>query len=161
MIMNIKIYKLVLSVILIINLLSCRNDFSSRRGGLDYIRLPFIKPYEALLTNGRKQWQMNLFNSALNSSVVNIKTVYVENGAILLYSEKTYLDGQDANQAWFVVVPAKHVEKGFSNENDFAEYLKSIGIRGKPILIDINKLSDYFNDHYPINWKTCIKDIDN
>jgi hypothetical protein len=155
--MDIRTYKLAFSLIIIINLFSCRNDFSSRRGGFDYIRIPFIKPYEALCMNGSKRWQMNLYNSALNSSIVNIKDVYVENGTMILYSENTYLDGQQAKKAWFIVIPGKQIERGFNNENDYIKYLKFIGIIKKPQLIDINKISDYFNDNYPMNWHSIPK----
>jgi len=141
-----------LLILMVISALSCRNDFYTRDGGYDYTRIPFIKPYEALMLKGSERWQMNLYNSALNSSIINIKKINVEKNAIFLYSEDTNLDGVKVPRAWFIIIPNKHLEEGFYKEKDYLEFLKSVGLNNEPSLIDINKVSDYFGRHYPINW---------
>lgn len=151
--------RLYIAVLLFANVLylaSCRqtNTFNTRRGGFDYIRIPLIKPYEALLLNGKKEWGMNLYNGALNSSIVNIKSVNIVNHAILLNSRNTNLNGQKINEAWFVVIPSKHIEQGFASHKDYVKFLNENGIIVEPKLYDINFISDYFDSHYPINWES-------
>ncbi len=100
-----------------------RNNFETTRGGYDYIRIPFLKPYEAVQLNGSKEWNMNLYNESLTSSVSNIKKINIVNNVILLYSTKTLLNGTNAEKVWFIIIPSKKVEQGFVNYYEFLTFL--------------------------------------
>src|ERR1700743_966447 len=103
-------YKRVVLFLMVLNFLSCqlRDSFATRRAGYDYIRVPFISPYEAIQLNNTAEWRMNFFNMALSSSAINIKNVNVINQIILLYCKPANLNGVKVDQAWFVIIPARH-----------------------------------------------------
>jgi hypothetical protein len=79
-----RLIRVIFLAAFLFNFSSCqwRNTFDTRGGGYDYIRIPFIKPYEAIQLNGTRIWGMNLNNVSLNSSVYNIKKINVVNKAI-------------------------------------------------------------------------------
>lgn len=135
-------------------LIACqrRDTFYTRRVGFDYIRIPLIKPYEAVLLNGQKEWIMNLRNEGPTSSVINIKQIGVGNRVIVLHSENSNLNGTKVNEAWFVIIPTRHIEQGFETRAEFVKFLKEQGIAVEPKTYDINMVSTYFIDHTPINW---------
>jgi hypothetical protein len=153
-------YRRIILLLVILILFSCqsRTGFDTRRAGYDYIRIPFIKPYEAIQLNNMAEWRMNFFKETLSSSAVNIKRVNVINQIILLYCQQANLNGIKVDQAWFVIVPAQHIEQGFSNHGDYIDFLKKIGVIVEPKLYDINSISKYFNDHFPINWGELNRD---
>lgn len=129
------------------------DDFYTRGGGLDYVRIPFIKPYEALLLNGNLEWEMNLKYEMAASSVSNIKKVNIVQNLILLYSNNTYLNGNKVKEAWFVIIPHQHIEKGFIDHIDYVKYLNGRGILKEPKLYSVSDIRDYFDSHHLINWE--------
>ena len=71
----------------------------------------------------------------------------------MLYAVNTFLKGNKVKEAWFIVIPSRHIEQGFSNHIDYIKFLDENGINVEPKLYDINYVSEYFDNHYPINWK--------
>jgi hypothetical protein len=125
-------------------IISCKNkadkdvdEFYTTKGEWDAGRIPFLKPYEAINATKESGWSMNLEGKDLDTGFPNIKKANVVNGIILLYSTNTILHGIDVKQSWHVIIPGKHIEKGFASHQEYFDYLKKIGIRIEPHLYDI------------------------
>lgn len=131
------------------------NDpYYTDHGDWDDVRFPLIKPYEALCLNGVDNWSVQLTADADGLfSAPGTKQVNIVDGVILLHSTKTILNFADAKEAWFILVPAKHIQKGFAMHAKYLSYLHSLGMKNEPELYDINKVSKYFGDHDEIDWK--------
>src|SRR5256885_4935313 len=94
------------------------DKFSSEKySSWDALRIPLIKPYEMLKLNGSNEWSMNLVE--IPASVSNIKEINVLQNIIIIYSGETYCNNTKVQEAWFIIIPSKHLEKGFEMKVDF------------------------------------------
>jgi hypothetical protein len=93
---------------------------------------------------------------SITFSAYNIKKINVIDGTIIILycTEKALLNGREYPEVWFVIIPSKHIETGFSSHKGYTEYLEKNGIRKEPKLYTIELADDYFEDNYPINWKS-------
>ena len=91
------------------------DEFYTEKGEWDSARIPFLKPYEAVLVNKEMGWFMNLKGDNGDSGINNIKKATVVNGVILVYSVNSIFNGIDVKQTWRVIVPSKDIERGFDN----------------------------------------------
>jgi hypothetical protein len=129
------------------------DEFYTDQGGFDYIRIPFIKPYEAIYTVGGKEWIMSLEQALFDMSVSGIKNArIINNNIIILYSTNTLLNASKAKESWYVIIVSKHIEKGFGTHQEFIKYLNQNGIKDEPKLFDMDKIYDYFKEHETIDW---------
>jgi hypothetical protein len=55
-------------------------------------------------------------------------------------------------EAWFVIIPEKHIEKGFEKKEDFNKYLASLQIN-EPKLYNVDKISVDYNRSKKIDWQ--------
>ena len=150
----------IITIVLLLSLCSCGNKkrkfdpYYTDHGDWDDIRFPLIKPYEALCLNGSHDWIVQTTqNSESFFSAPSTKKLNVVNGVIMLYSTKTILNGVNTKEAWFVLDPEKHVEKGFSTHNEYLRYLQLLGVKNEPKLYDIEDVSRYFGDRDTIDWQ--------
>jgi hypothetical protein len=108
------------------------------------LRLPLINPIEATREDGRTPWRIFLNNGPFVQlpnrsdlyyyvySIEELEKFAVINGVIMGYSE--YVDQKadpyirDNYYHWFVVIPDKEISKGFTTEDEFNTYIKSLGI---------------------------------
>lgn len=139
-------------------LTSCRESknvdrFYVEKGEWDTGRIPLIKPYEAMITSKDFGWGMNLDGKDGDTGFFNIKKVNVVNGIILVYNTNSILHGVDVKQSWHIIIPKKHIEKGFGNYTEYIDYLKEWGIETAPQLHNIDSIADYFEHHDMMNWQ--------
>ncbi|MBI1793412.1 MAG: hypothetical protein HYR70_04390 [Chloroflexi bacterium] len=109
------------------------------------VRLPIIKPITATRDRSSSPWDLGIGNTTIwiqipnsdaeypYSSVVELEKFSVQNGVIMAYS--SYVDKQ-ANAYiqnnyyhWFVIVPGKNITKGFQAEDEFDQYIQTLGIQ--------------------------------
>jgi hypothetical protein len=152
-------FSLITAVLTLVNL-SCshkqtkEDPYYTSHGDWDNVRLPLVKPYEAIVLNGSHDWivqttpNVDWFFSAPNTRKLN-----VIQRVIFLYCTKTLLSGQDAKEAWFVLMPDKHIEKGFATHLAYQDYLNSIGMEHEPKLYPIDQVAMYFGEHDTIDWQ--------
>jgi hypothetical protein len=109
------------------------------------LHLPLIKPVEAKRQDGRTPWRVFLpygifvsvptrqdnFFYAYN--IEELEKFAVSNGVIMAYS--AYVDKQadayiqDNYYHWFVLIPDKEIAEGFHTEDEFREYIQTLGIQ--------------------------------
>ena len=153
-----KIFKSLSILTVITCLLSCTGNstvdkFYTEKGEWDSARLPFIKPYEAVIMNKDFGWGMNLDGKDGDTGFFNIKKANVVDGIILIYSVNSIFHGVDVKQSWHIIIPKKHIEKGFEIYQEYRNYLNSLDIKSEPILYDIEHVANYYEDHDTIDWK--------
>ena len=107
------------------------------------IHLPLIKPIEAKRQDGRTPWRVflpyGMFVSIPNNQeeyaydIEELEKFAVSNGVIMAYS--AYVDKQadayiqDNYYHWFVLIPDKEIAEGFHTEDEFREYIQTLGIQ--------------------------------
>jgi hypothetical protein len=107
------------------------------------LHLPLIKPIEADREDGRTPWRVflpyGMFVSIPNSQeeyaydIEELEKFSVQNGVIMAYS--SYVDTQaDAfiqknYYHWFVTIPDKNITKEFHTEDEFNQYIQTLGIK--------------------------------
>jgi len=106
--------------------------------------LPLIKPIEAdHQDDGSSQWRVfSIYgpwvdipntHESYPYSIEELEKFAVKNGAIMAYS--AYVDTtadayiQDNYYHWFVLIPDKEIAKGFHTEDEFREYIQTLGIQ--------------------------------
>jgi hypothetical protein len=130
------------------------DPYYTDHGGWDAGRFPLIKPYEAICSNGTDNWYVQLTQNADGLfSAPGTKEIAIVNGTIFLHSINTILNYAEAKEAWFVLIPNKHIQKGFASRLGYQDYLYSIGIEHEPKLYPINKVAMYFGEHDTIDWQ--------
>lgn len=149
-------------LLLLISLSACRQDsrhkvdeFYTEKGEWDSARIPFIKPYEAIILGKKYGWCMNLM--ALNggdSMIGHIRKATVVNGFILAHTGSTLLIGVEIKESWWVVSPSRKIEKGFSDHQQYWTYLKTLGFKKEPRLHDMKVIVSYYEDHDTMDWNT-------
>jgi hypothetical protein len=113
-----------------------------------------IKPYEALCLNGSHDWIVEKTSDTESLfSAPNTRKVNIVHRVIYLYSTKTILNYANAREAWFVLIPDKHIEMGFATHREYLNYLHHMGIGYEPKLYNIDQVSQYFGDHDSIDWE--------
>jgi hypothetical protein len=121
---------------------SHEDEFYNDTGAYPSARIPLIKPYELYSKEG-EPWGLGLDTGFLSPSsngnhigyinVIDVRKLSIENNVIMAYSP--YVDQQvewatqEDNFHWFVVVPDKHIKRGFNNEEAFLEYIQQFDIQ--------------------------------
>jgi len=155
-----KFFKVFGLPLLLVSLLACRqnskheiDEFYTEKGEWDSARIPFIKPYEAVIVDERNGWGMNLeVLDGGTSSFTNIKDATVENGFILAHTGSTLMMGVEIKESWWVVSPSHKIEKRFSDHQQYWVYLKALGFKKEPRLHDIKVIASYYEDHDTMDW---------
>jgi len=130
-----------------------KDYYYTDHGDWDDVRFPLIKPYEALCVNGSDDWIVQLTQDSEGLfSAPGTRKINIVNGAIFLYSTKTFLNHAKAPEAWFVLIPKKHIEKRFATHNEYLAYLHQISIQNEPKLYNMDEVLQYFGDHDTIDW---------
>ena len=149
----------IITIVLLLGLYSCSSKhgntdpYYTDHGDWDDVRFPLMKPYEALCLKGSHDWIVQTTQNAESFfSAPCTRKLNIVDGIILLYSTKTILNGANVKEAWFVLDPAKHIEKGFATHNEYFHYLQGLGVKNEPELYVIDKVSQYFGDNDTIDW---------
>lgn len=119
--------------------------------GSDYPRghIPLINPVQATRDIRSSSWNLELLNSLhidlpksqeeevrkvyIYSRVEELEKFSVKDGVILAYSPHTnqmadaYI--QDNFYHWFVMVPSDDITEGFHTEDEFTQYIETMGIQ--------------------------------
>lgn len=108
------------------------------------LHLPLIKPIEAKRQDGRTPWRVFLpyglwvsvpdrqDNFFYSYDIEELEKIAVSNGVIMAYS--AYVDKeadayiQDDYYHWFVLIPDKKIAEGFHTEDEFLQYIQTLGI---------------------------------
>lgn len=96
---------------------------------------------------------MNLDGKDGDTGFFNIKKANVVGGVMLIYSINSIFHGVDIKQSWHIIIPGKHIEKGFVSYQEYRDYLNVLGIKSEPILYNIEHIANYYDDHDTIDWK--------
>jgi hypothetical protein len=127
-----------------------QDDFYTRsNASWDASRLPLVRPYELLRLNGSKEWEMNL--RKIPGSVSNIKEVSVFQNIIMIHSGETYCNNAKVEEAWFVIIPEKDIEKGFEKKEGYDKYLSLLHVIST--LYNADTVYGFFQRNKKINWQ--------
>ncbi|GGH14911.1 hypothetical protein FAZ19_07060 [Sphingobacterium alkalisoli] len=147
-------------LLLLASLSGCRQDgkhkvdeFYTEKGEWDSARIPFIKPYEAVIVDEKYGWGMNLM--ALDGgtfSFTNIRKANIDNGFILVHTGNTLMLGVEVKESWWIVSPSLKIEKGFTDHPQYLAYLKKLGFKNEPKLHTIDVIANYYEDHDTMDW---------
>ena len=113
------------------------------------VHLPLIKPIEATRLRTDAPWTLKLRNAPrielpksqeqevkevyVYSRVMELEKFAVKDGIIMAYS--AYVDKKadpyilNNYYHWFVMVPSENITKGFHTEEEFREYIQTLGIQ--------------------------------
>ena len=134
------------------------DDFYNRYSGLDYIRLPLIKPLEAIKKKKKKHWSLNTSNN-LNPigatdpvDSINVVGKYIF-GHCLKYQDAD-LKGFKTPEQWFIIDTGKNKMTFYKKNSQMYNFLKTKSIKDKLILVDV--LTKGFKDDYYLPWLTNI-----
>ncbi len=112
--------------------------------GFDPRRIPLIKPLEVNLLPSSRSWDIFLQPSMyidypnrqgdyyFYGHIYEVEKIAVINGIIMAYS--SYVDEeadsyiQDNYYHWFVLIPDQEITKGFHTEDEFTEYIQTLGV---------------------------------
>lgn len=147
-------------LLLLASLSACRQDskhkvdeFYTEKGEWDSARIPFIKPYEAVIVDERNGWGMNLqVLDGGTSSFTNIREANIKNGFILAHTGSTLLMGVEVKESWWIISPSRKIEKGFRNHQPYWAYLKTLGFKKEPPLREMQVIASYYEDHNTMDW---------
>ena len=128
--------------------------YTTTTSSWDASRIPLLKPYEMLKLNGTQEWTMNLFE--IPSSVSNVEEINIYRNIILIHAGETYCNYAKVHEGWFIIIPEKHIEKGFDKKEDFKKYLSSLKIEN-PRLYSIDKVLEKFKKNTKIDWQDSIE----
>jgi hypothetical protein len=129
-----------------------QDSFYTDKGGLDLQRIPLIKPYEAKNWGG--DWRIELQTTQLlELSIHNIKEINVVDSLVLVYAKGKEVSIKDVKyeEAWFVLIPKENSENGFTNRNEFMQFLLGRGIKS-PVFHEVNSVYKEFVKADKINW---------
>jgi len=107
------------------------------------LHLPLIKPVEAKREDGRTSWRIFLqygiwvfipnSQEAYAYDVEELEKFAVKNRIIMAYSPYVNKEAnayiRDNYYHWFVIVPDKKTAKGFQTEDEFRQYIQSLGVQ--------------------------------
>jgi len=109
------------------------------------IRIPLIKPIDVTYRELSSQWRVfidyDLWVSVPNRqglfyydyAVEELEKFAVKNGVIMAYSAYVDKDAdayiQDNYYHWFIIIPDKEIAEGFHTEDEFREYIQTLGIQ--------------------------------
>ena len=109
------------------------------------LHLPLIKPIEAKRQDGKSPWRVLLPNGPsvripdkkdvfiYAYAIEELEKFAVSNGVIMAYS--AYVDQkadpyiQNNYFHWFVLIPEKKIAEGFRAEDEFRQYIQTLGIQ--------------------------------
>ena len=119
------------------------------------VRFPLIKPYEALRLNGDGQaWIIQTTSDSKSFFLApGAREVIIADSIVFIHSVNTILNGLTFKEAWFVLIPGKHIENGFGTYKAYQTYLHDLHIDHEPKLFEMDKVARYFGDHDTIDWK--------
>jgi hypothetical protein len=109
------------------------------------LHLPLIKPIEAKRQDGRSLWRVFLPDGPsvrvpnrqdifyYDYNIEKLEKFAVSNGVIMAYSAYVDINAdayiQDSYYHWFVIIPDKKITKGFHTEDEFREYIQTLGVQ--------------------------------
>lgn len=113
------------------------------------IHLPLIEPIEATQARSSSPWTLGPIyglNIAIPKTheeeiqkiysyngVMELEKFAVQDGVIMAYSasidQEAYAYIRNNYYHWFVIVPSKEIAKGFHTEDEFRQYIQTIGIQ--------------------------------
>jgi hypothetical protein len=131
------------------------DPFYEGTGDLDSIRIPLLKPYEAVNAKGSSLgWYIDLYGQGKEAyfQIQHIEKMAVEKGMIMAFAPE---NRQSASWLpawyWIVIVPDQNVETGFENEEDFKKYVQEYGIN-EPSWIEPTEAFQEFEKTGCMDW---------
>ncbi len=129
------------------------DDFFMSQGGWDYRRIALIEPYHAIDSNNDRLWTIDLKTDSIRYqfSVGATELDVIDNKYIVTYAPNSVLGGEQFDEVWFIIIPEKDIEKGFTTEEKFLTYLKDTGI-DHPNLTSVNELYKELGNKGYLKW---------
>ncbi|NTW34127.1 MAG: hypothetical protein HGB12_16165 [Bacteroidetes bacterium] len=127
---------------------NCKNGdpYYTSYGGLDYDRIPLIKPYE--LHRNYKTWLVSGPNF-YSSMCVKINVI---NKVIIGYwDKKVSINFKEVDSCWFFIVPEKKIEAEFSDKKIFLDSLSKF-TKQKPVFSNVEEVWKQFNEDGYLEW---------
>lgn len=131
-------------------------DFYGTLGGIDWISLPLIKPYAAVLVDPEIEshsWIINFKDSTMSHNTYGVRKLCIKDSIIYILSG--IVDGTGDSIAikttmhptgWYILDTKKKTEKAFSDKTVLEEYIVEHNY-SNPEWQDIDSLHDYFASH--------------
>ncbi|MEO3404026.1 hypothetical protein AAFN85_08995 [Mucilaginibacter sp. CAU 1740] len=143
-------------------LISCSNSskphtdpFYTDKSDFDMSRVPLVKPYLVINIPPSNNWIIQTEDTDTSfcmGTIPGTKYINLVDSAIFAYSKNTIIDGQAAKEGWFVVVPQKHILRGFKTRKEYLNYLDTIKLKD-PKMYRIEEVFHYFVDNDALDWK--------
>lgn len=136
-----------------------QNEFYTVTGGWDWIRVPLIKPYQAIKvdpeveTNG---WGIKLYSNLYQidkAKRIDVKDsiIYVLSGKVDGKEDFTAIGTYNLPTAWFILDTRQKTENGFASEAEFRQYIKKNNYF-LPQWHDIDSLSKALGEGGKVPW---------
>lgn len=135
------------------------DPFYRSTGGNDFLRIPLIQPYDAIRGDENHGWTIDLQVSPSKEatyyiSIKGVEKIAIEKGVILVYTPYSEESAEGLGEKvfyWFVLMPGKNTEKGFSNEQDFLIFIRDNGVQD-PKWLDPDVLFQQFDKTGCLDW---------
>ncbi|MDR6945081.1 hypothetical protein [Mucilaginibacter pocheonensis] len=128
------------------------DKFYIEKGGFDEARIPLIKPYEITSPSTNSNWiAASVDTTEVPVTIPGTEHINVVDSVIFIYSQKTVLDGQPIDQAWFIIIPKNHLLRGFKSHQEYLNYISSIEIR-EPKMYNVSEVFHYFDQKDTLDW---------
>jgi hypothetical protein len=132
---------------------SSSDDFYLNKGGFDIGRIPLIKPYEATTPSTLPNWIVaSVDTNSVPLTIPGTKEIRVLDSLIFVHSINTTLNYQSIKEAWFVIIPKKKLVKGFETHKKYLDFIKGLGLKKEPKLINIGRVFNIFDQNDTLNW---------
>lgn len=155
-------------IFLLLFLFGCNSLSSSKRedtfystfGGMGHwIRLPFIKPYEAKIVNPdmeESSWSIYPTKSLFiigNIEYIDVQdsVIYILAGQVGRNKDSTAIGTRNVPTAWFAIDVRSGVEKGFESDVEFYQYLSTKQYK-RPHWLQIDSLVNEIGKGKPLPW---------
>lgn len=133
---------------------SVSDNFYIDKGGFDLARIPLIKPYEATTPSTNPNWIVaSIDTNSIPITIAGTKEVRVLDSLILVHSINTTLNYQPVKEAWFVIIPKKQLVKGFETHEIYLDFIRGLGLKQEPELINIGRVFNNFDSNDTLDWK--------
>lgn len=111
-----------------ISLLASCNYFAddiyyTNKGAMDYKRIPLIKPYHVMRTDG--DWSLKFkFEYMIDGNSFKVDKLNVLDTVIIIYHDPELKSNSDTLGSWAFLVPGDSTEVRFNNIKDFSDSLE-------------------------------------
>jgi len=141
--------KKILIILLSLFIVSCHetvdqkqkaNKFDTDKGDFDMGRFPLIKPWEATAPGHSGCIVSSIDTNSVPVTIPGTKQVRVVDSVIYVHAVNTDLNYQQVKEGWFIIIPKKHLFKGFKTHWEYLACMNSLKLKKEPELYNAGKV---------------------